>query len=91
VNRIPVHMEQGVARRVDAGASHGRPPGLAHWNDGPSYLLAECWGRFIPKTKARLLAGRFANISNMMKREHLSQDRRKRLFALSPRNRNLAP
>jgi hypothetical protein len=38
VNRIPVHLEQAVARRVDAGASHSRPSGLAHWNDGPIFF-----------------------------------------------------
>jgi hypothetical protein len=24
------------------------PLTLAHWNDGPRYLLPECWGRFVP-------------------------------------------
>ena len=27
-----------VAQRVEVGASHRRPPDLAHWNGGPGYL-----------------------------------------------------
>jgi len=37
MNRIPTRLELAVANRVDTGASHGRPPDLAHWNDGPSF------------------------------------------------------
>ena len=52
---------------------------------GPAYTSAGAVS--FPKRKARLWAGRFANIPNVMKRE---QNRHKRLFTLSPRELNLS-
>jgi hypothetical protein len=47
---------------------------------GPTYASA---GRFYSQTKARLLAGRLANIPNVMKRI-LDQNRHECRFAFSP-------
>ena len=62
-----------------------RPPGALKWRPQPFAPTAGAVP--FPKRKARLWAGRFANIPNVMKRE---QNRHKRLFTLSPRELNLS-